>query len=422
MRLSAGSVSTSGSASPSIHPAPWKRIRRSPRALRCAWQLFACLCVCVPLPGFAGTAADASASSCTASAADLGLPLLTLGDRNGDGRHTGRDIELGLRACSKAGGCILEALPVTYDDVAILIHRGGPCESERTACLALPFANGLWIRGRGEGSVFRSPLWKTPYQPVPLLEIRERPEIAVRLESLVLDGRKTEQGAPERGENTSNGWMHHGFQSWNRWGDHANKSRTGCLRDVVVRDFMNRGISLADAADWSIEDSTVRDIGCQDGLTPCPALGIPHAFDWPGYQSAGYGIYISWHVDGLRIRNNHVERATKYAIMLKHGSDGAETTIRAPEVANNTIGPTGSIGLFLAGIRDGRILGNTIDHTHVVGEPATFAAYHDTFGLSCMGPRGVDADRGEPDSPLRRHRRELAVPRPGQPAREEHDP
>jgi len=73
-----------------------------------------------------------------------GLPRVVADDGNGDGRYTGADIERGLRRCAGLGGCVLEALPVTYDDVAIVISDGDApaCSKDRTACLTDRFPNG----------------------------------------------------------------------------------------------------------------------------------------------------------------------------------------------------------------------------------------------------------------------------------------
>jgi hypothetical protein len=313
------------------------------------------------------------------------LPVVIAGDRNGDGRTTGADLELALRDCSARGGCVLEALPATYDDVAIVLHDGDPsaCEPARTACLNLPFPNGLVIQGHGSASVFRSPLWKSPYHPVPLLELWKRPDIRIWLRNLVLDGRKAEQGDPTPGQQDSTAWWHYGFQAWNQWGDHARRNRDGCFHNVVVRGFMSRGISLLDVANWSVEHSTVEDIGCLEGLTSCPRMRIPHGLETPGYRSAGIGILVGWHADDVRIASNRVRRATKYSIGLKHGTDGEETSIRRPRIEGNEIREAGSTGIFLAGVSEGRFRGNLIDSTHLPNPQPEHATYHNTFAVSC---------------------------------------
>jgi hypothetical protein len=153
---------------------------------------------------------------------------------------------------------------------------------------------------------------------------------------------------------------------------------------VAIRGFMSRGISLMDVENWSIDHSTVEDIGCLEGFTSCPRLRIPHGFDTPGYRSAGIGILIGWHADDVRIASNRIRRATKYSIGLKHGSDGEETSIRRPRIEANQISEAGSTGIFLAGVAEGRIRGNVIDSTHVPNDQPQHAAHYNTFAVSCM--------------------------------------
>jgi hypothetical protein len=313
------------------------------------------------------------------------LPVVVADDRNGDGRTTGADLELALRDCSARGGCVLQALPAAYDDVAIVLYDGDPtaCEPARTACLNLPFPNGLVIQGHGSATEFRSPLWKSPYHPVALLELWKRPDVRIWLRNLVLDGRKAEQGDPTPGQQDSSSWWHYGFQAWNQWGDHTRRNRDGCFHNVVVRNFMSRGISLMDVANWSIDHSAVEDIGCLEGFTPCPKLRIPDGFETPGYRSPGIGILIGWYADDVRVTSNRIRRATKYSIGLKHGTDGEETSIRRPRVDGNQILEAGSTGIFVAGVADGRFRNNVVDSTHMPNARPEQAPYYNTFAVSC---------------------------------------
>jgi hypothetical protein len=314
-----------------------------------------------------------------------GLARVVADDRNGDGRYTGDDLVLALRQCAALGGCTLEALPVTYDDVAIVVSNGDPvaCSRERTACLTDPFPNGLAIEGHGRSTVLRSPLWDSPYLPQPLLEVWRRPELRIQLRHLVLDGRKTEQGDPLPGQNNANGWRHFGFQVWNQWHEHDRRNREGCVHDVLVRDFMTRGISLADVARWSVEYSVIKDIGCARSLTPCPRLTIPDAFG-PGYTSTGLGIHVDWHSDDVVIRANRVRRAAKYSISLKHGQDAKETSIRRPRVVDNDVAKT-QLGIFVGGVADGLFEGNRIAATDSLNPQPEARNWNDTFGISCNG-------------------------------------
>jgi hypothetical protein len=314
------------------------------------------------------------------------LPVVTIDDRDADGRYTGNDVKLALEDCSGRGGCVLQALPETYDDVAILLSNGDApaCTPERTACLDLPFPKGLVIQGHGSATVLRSPLWKTPYRPVPLLQLWKRPDLRIQLRNLVLDGRKSEQGNPRAETNNHSSWWHYGFDSWNQWGDHTQRNRAGCIHNVTVRSFMSRGISLADVSGWVVEHSTIEDIGCHEGATSCEALTIPELHPGSGYRSSGYGILVGWHADDVRIRANRLRRITKYSIGLKHGSDGAVTSIRRPRILDNDIREAGSVGIFLAGVEGGLLQNNLIDSTRLVDAVPEHAAYYNTLGVSCM--------------------------------------
>lgn len=315
-----------------------------------------------------------------------GLPRIIADDHDGDGRYTGADLVRALRDCAKLGGCVIEALPVTYDDVAILISYGDPhaCGAQRTACLTDRFPKGLAIEGHGSSTVLRSPLWPSPYIPEPILEVWRRPDLRIQLRHLVLDGRKTEQRDPLPGQNNANGWRHFGFHSWNQWFQQDPPNRGGCLHDLVVRDFMSIGISLADVARWSVEYNSIEGIGCHRELTPCPLLTVPDAFG-PGYTSTGMGVYIDWYSEDVVVRANRIRRATKYSIGLKHAQDGAEPSIRRPLILDNDIDEAGAIGIFVGGVAEGLFQGNRIAATDSLNPQPEARAWNDTFGISCFG-------------------------------------
>ncbi len=318
----------------------------------------------------------------------VGLPRVVAGDLDGDGRHTGADLVRALHECSRLGGCVLEALPVTYNDVAIVISDGDAtaCKEngDRTACLTDRFPNGLAIEGHGRSTVLRSPLWRSPYLPAPVLELWRRPDVRFQLRHLVLDGRKTEQRDPLPGQNNADAWRHFGLGVWNRWSDHDKPNRKGCVHDVVVRDLMTRGISLADVARWNVEYSSIEDIGCARSLTACPRITVPDAFG-PGYTSTGLGIHVDWHSDDVVIRANRIRRVAKYSISLKHGQDGSETSIRRPRVQDNDIDEAGALGMFVGGIADGLFERNRIARTDSLNPQSEANAWNDTFGISCNG-------------------------------------
>jgi hypothetical protein len=325
--------------------------------------------------------------ACDGAGGELaGLPRVVASDADGDGRYTGRDLERALRECSARGGCVLEVLPVTYDDVAILLYDGytPACTPGRTACLTDRFPKGLAIEGHGSSSVLRSPLWRPPQVPMPLLELWRRPELRIQLRHLVLDGRKVEQVGPHPGVDDSNTWWHYGFQTWNQWGDHEQRNRGGCIHDVVVRHFMNRGVSLADVAGWAIEHCEIDGIGCHAELTPCPRLTIPSLLA-PGHRVAGHGILLGWYSDDVLARENRIRRVTKYSIGLKHANDASVPSIVRPRIERNEISDAGSLGIFLGGVSEGRFVENRIRSTSDLDRRPEAEINNDTFGISCMG-------------------------------------
>jgi hypothetical protein len=188
-------------------------------------------------------------AACEGQVTDPAIPPLTvieIGDRDSDLDYDGDDIADALQECAEVqyedlsgpgdddgiyeagngerlvtGGCILRALPVTYDDVAIMITDSLVwCDELETPqhdptdpihCLELDFPAGLVIEGEGHETVFRSPLREAPYQPTPLLELH-RKDFQLTLRNLVLDGRKHEQVDPAF--LTWAAWPHFGFRTW----------------------------------------------------------------------------------------------------------------------------------------------------------------------------------------------------------------
>jgi hypothetical protein len=312
-------------------------------------------------------------------AVSAGLPVVSIGDFDADAKYTGNDVALALADCAQRGGCVLEALPVTYEDVAISISNGDPtpCLAGAVQCLGpgLSFPNGLVIQGHGSRSVFRSPLWPAGYaRPSPLFQLWKRPDIALRIRNLVLDGRKAEQ--PEA-NTPSNAWQHFGFSTWNEWGDHSVRNTGGCLHQLGVRGFFTRGVFLADTAGWIVEDSTIEDIGCYENVTACPL--IPETD--PPRLVAGFGVLAVWYNDDLMIRRNRLRRITKYGIGLNTSGD-AQGALHRTRVLDNTVTEAGSVGMLISGVVDGLIEGNRIQSTR---RPNVHPAYFNSFGMEVLG-------------------------------------
>jgi hypothetical protein len=176
---------------------------------------------------FSNTGAIEIQVACAGQPAYPSLPMIQIGDLDSDGDYDGNDIALALTQCGTLGGCILRALPVTYDNVAIRITDRPDCSNEASPtyplqCIlagpgsALSFASGLVIEGHGKQSVFRSPLWQSlgsPVpQPAPVLEVH-RLDFRGTLRNLVLDGRKFEQQPP--GTSAWHSWWYGGLFVWN---------------------------------------------------------------------------------------------------------------------------------------------------------------------------------------------------------------
>jgi hypothetical protein len=305
------------------------------------------------------------------------LPTVVIGDLDGDGRHTGADVWKALQRCSALGGCIVEALPVVYDDVAISLYGqrdNRSCQSWSTlVCEPMPpFPNGLVIQGHGSATVFRSPIWKTPYKPAPILEIWHAPGVRLRFRNFVLDGRKRWQPNPSDGVNDVNTWRHKGLGVTHFFGpDHGLRYPDGCIHNVTARDFLVAGIDLDHARNWRIEYNRVRDIGCYAGLTECPRLTIPDvslppAWGCSGYKSTGYGIEIGAHVEDTIVAYNDITRVTKYALGVKGDSTGT-APIERLTLRHNRIINVGPVGIFLAGPIDSVVEHNLVQGTHTYG-------------------------------------------------------
>jgi hypothetical protein len=308
------------------------------------------------------------------------LPTVAIDDLDGDRRYTGKDVWLALQRCSKLGGCVLEALPVTYDDVAISLWGGPgsgnfPCYSYAALICEpmLPFPKGLVIQGHGSATVFRSPIWKTPYRPSPIFLFWHTPGIQLRFRNFTLDGRKREQPDTAIGENDVAGWRHRGIDVTNFFNeDHTSGYPNGCVHNVTAHDFMLSGIEVDHARNWRIEYNRVVDVGCWKGLTECPLLTIPDtnpppAWGCAGHKAGGYGIMIQAYTDDTHVVHNEISRVTKYALGFKGGADGISDPLRRLSVRDNRVTDVGAVGLFVAGTIDSTIERNLVDGTHQYG-------------------------------------------------------
>ena len=308
------------------------------------------------------------------------LPTVEIGDLDGDRRYTGADVWAALQRCSKLGGCVLEALPVTYDDVAISLYGGPgsgnfPCYSWKALICEpmLPFPKGLVIQGHGRATVFRSPIWKTPYRPSSIFEFWHVAGVQLRFRNFTLDGRKREQPDPAVGENDVFGWRHRGIDVTNYFDPApAPGYPDGCAHNLTAHDFMISGIEVDHGRNWRIEYNRVYDIGCWKGLTECPLLTIPDTNpppDWgcTGHKAGGYGIVIQADSEDMHVVHNEISRVSKYGLGFKGGGDGISDPLRRLVVRDNRVTDVGSVGIFVAGTIDSVIENNVVDGTHQYG-------------------------------------------------------
>jgi len=305
------------------------------------------------------------------------LPIVEIRDLDGDGRFSGADVWLAMKRCSKLGGCVLQALPVTYDDVAISLYG----QDDRRPCIywnplvcepMLPFPNGLVIQGYGSATVFRSPVWRTPYKPSPVFDFWTTPGVQLRFRNFVLDGRKREQPDPTPGVNDGNVWRHKALSVSHYFGpDHNLRYPDGCVHNLTVRDFLLSGIDVDHTRNWRIEYNRVQDVGCWRGLTECPALTIPDevpppAWGCSGLQVDGTGVVIGYFTEDMQLAHNQITRVTKYSLGVKGGNEGTDPITRL-SVRDNRITNVGTVGIFLAGTIDSVVERNLVDGTHAYG-------------------------------------------------------
>ena len=152
------------------------------------------------------------------------------------------------------GGCILRALPVTYENVAITItSQPAYCSGDDVIppfdpqawsdlvhprhCLDLDLPAGLVIEGHAAQTVFRSPVWTPPYLPAAVLEFHRR-TFRLTLRNLAIDGRKHEQVFPA--VKMASEWHAYGLRIWSQFavreieGDGLGNDDKTCNRETCT--------------------------------------------------------------------------------------------------------------------------------------------------------------------------------------------
>src|SRR5215472_18543795 len=163
--------------------------------------------------------------------AGAALPTVVIGDLDHDGRYTGADVNIAIQQCKP--GCVLQALPVVYDDVEAWIGPNMP--------------NGIILQGAGVGkTLFRAPV----PQVGPVVRVSEAPP-NVALRDFTVDGRQPEQTtAAINGEGS-------GIAIASPYGTN---SPPGLIERVEVANLLRAGIVVRDAQGWEIRNSQIHDI------------------------------------------------------------------------------------------------------------------------------------------------------------------
>lgn len=297
--------------------------------------------------------------------------VVILDDLNGDGRHTGEDVKIGLALC--VPGCSLRALARTYEDVEVAIPAG--------------ITEPVVIEGAGMGqTVFRSPVpWSRPVFTVsyanPLVTFRD----------LTIDGRKAEQVSSFVSTHTQMG-----IRVANPV---AADSGPGIIERVEIKNMLTAGISISGGSGWIVRHSKIHDNGCSTRF-PCPSLraidlGAP--LHDPTWQSVGYGIIVEasdttahdneiWNINKIGIEaydsvlvpyselmsGFHFHHNYVHHVGSGIGSNGG----RGGWIESNTVTFSGAYGVFCGG-QAGDIVfdDNLISDSNLAG-----------LWVSCWGP------------------------------------
>lgn len=258
-------------------------------------------------------------------------------DRDGDGRLTGRDINLALQACG-ASGCGLQLLPATYEDVAIVLDDR--------------FEGPVTIRGAGMGrTVLRAPV----PADAPVIAVDGAPG-GVRIEELTLDGRKQEQ--PDG--------VHPSESVGIRVTSPARRtSPDGTASKVEAVNFLSAGVRIRDGRNWTVEDARIRHVGCHLRAEPCPAM-VRAGMDpnMGGRRVVGFGIQvIGREASGARVLRSRVEGVTKIGIEIYTPTGSTRSSqdwVSGAFVEGNSVRDALGAGITVNGGRDVRIEGNDV--------------------------------------------------------------
>lgn len=313
------------------------------------------------------------------------LPVVEIVDHEPDGDYDGGDVAAALAECSRLHGCVLRALPVTYDDVNVELGYSSGYD----------FSRGLVIEGYGSASVFRSRVYSQQdhdpslcaqegsalcYQPRPVFSIVHTGPTrldGVRFRNFQIEGRKREQPDPGSLWNT---WQHWGVLTISPT---LGSTDGGCVHHVTARELMSGGFGVQNGNRWIFEDSTAMDIGCVDDLTPCEGLvRTPEILMTPGERADGVGFGTGERTIGTVVRNSRAVRATKYGIFTGGGAQGFH-------FHDNVVEASGGSGIGCNGCGAGVIERNLVSSMHYpTGRNAKWPegfTGDTSHGINCVG-------------------------------------
>lgn len=251
-----------------------------------------------------------------------------------------------MAACGS--GCIVTLAPGTYDGNIVFGDSGLKAGS-------ITPTGEVLIRGtdRDNPPVIRATL-NLRAAVVHAKDVTAR----IRLEDVILDGRRSEQTASvlttvcadtTPADGICDSGASNGFAS----GFHTRSTLSGttssCLLRIEVRDTVNNGIVIAYGSASTVQDSYVHDIGCT--TTTCPSLSIPATSNVNSQIIQAMGVQFNDSISGAVVRST-IHDVTKI---------GIECFLRAYQCqfVGNTIYDAYNAGISFSG-GDGRATDNTI--------------------------------------------------------------
>jgi hypothetical protein len=249
-------------------------------------------------------------------------------DLDGDGNYDQDDIDIAMDDC--APGCNLKLLPVTYRNIRLVI---GNSVSQGFAMYGAGIGQTvLQSRVAPIGGYYDYAIYVTSFAPDGLV-----------FQDFTLNGMKFQQPIPTQTADPSPA----------NWGKSvgiivadfysANSTNTdSIIRRLHIKDFLQAGVLLMDAARWRIEQNRITDMGCHTIDTPCGSAWLTVPDNLPSRlnrKTDGFGIVLGKHHIGTVVANNTVTGATKIGIEIFGGGKPCDdpSTPRNIVIENNIV-------------------------------------------------------------------------------------